>query len=125
MSLKLNVAILCAAAFVGFLIGRSVQSTAPPSTVGQKQSTECKVTKVTKVNADGSREIAESFTASGSQTQSTSIQPLKSLSRYSIGAQGLKTIDSISADARLGEMPLFVGGVLSRDNFKVQLRLEF
>lgn len=125
MSLKLNAVFLLLMFVIGCVCGYQFR----PEPVASAPSVEAaskagvKVIRVT----EPSGKVTESLECAASSEAKATLLPATSSpkSRYSVFAQGLTGVDAVGADARLGDLPLFVGGIASKDNFKLSLRWEF
>lgn len=92
----------------------------------QRQKCEVVVRKITK--PDGSVVETTKIEAEASQSQKVEVNSSGQKAKYAIGLSGLKSIESVSPSARLGNLPLWIGADVSvRDlkDSKLQLRMEF
>lgn len=123
MNLKISAGVAIVSLAVGFLIAKKVydKPQPQPQTSVAKASGSVKTVKVTKPNG----EVTETVECASSAETINQNQAAKTLKRYSVSVSGLKNIEAIGADARLGDLPLFIGGIATKDSIKAQFRWEF
>lgn len=122
MNLKLNAAILLVGCAVGYFLANKFKPVAPdaPPAVA-KASGVAKAQKVTKANGD----VVETLECGSAAQASAPIMQVKK--NYSVGLIGLKGVEALSVDARLGSLPVFVGAQINKNlnESKLSLRMEF
>jgi hypothetical protein len=125
MNLKLSLAALALGLLLGCYIGSRLAkpSDLPAVVVKTASSGNVKATKVTKPTG----EVVETLECAAQTSAVAEVNPivLVKRSKYSVAVIGLKDIEAVQADARLGDLPLFAGGIANKDNFKLSLRWEF
>ena len=107
--------------FVNYWPKDKIDKTEPQQPTA-KSSGKAVAKKVTKANGD----IEESLEC----VTYSELKPSPSVvvkKNYSIGLVGLKEIEALSLDARIGQLPVFVGIIANKnlDQSKLLLRMEF
>lgn len=122
MNLKLNAAILLVGCAVGYFLANKFKPVAPDAPPAVKASGSASVKKVTKPNG----EVTETLECA-SQAEAKPSQPVVIKKNYSVGLVGLKGLEAVSVDARLGNLPVFVGAIVNQklEDSKIHLRMEF
>lgn len=121
MNLKINAAFLLVGCALGFFVANKLKSNAPdtPPAVA-KAFGMAKAQKVTKANGD----VVETLEC-GAQAE---LKPMPAAKKnYSVGLVGLKSVEALSMDARLGSLPVFVGAQINKNlnESKLSIRMEF
>lgn len=122
MSLKTNVLVFMVGVVVGSVIKDFTKKPEPQPPTQTKAKSGASVQKITKLNG----EVIETVNCESSSELSPA-SPVVIKKKYSVAVSGLKNIDSVAADLRLGNTPLFFGVVINKelDKSKLQLRMEF
>lgn len=110
-------------ALIGLAIGYKLFSKSKPEILEvTKINTITKTVKVT----DTSGKITETTEQNSSNLKESLTNSYKP--RYSFGISGLKSVEYVTQEARIGDMPIFLGADISLksiDQSRLRLRFEF
>lgn len=113
--MKTNIIILIFGIVLGFFLSQKISK--PVIQTEIKEDIKTKIVKIKEPNG----KIIETKIIEKKRDET----PRQTLSRYAISAGGLKSLDFVQIDARLGDLPLFTGVQAKKDSVNIILRYEF